>query len=281
MLCSRTVSKVFLVCFNLFLALSGGLVLGIVLFRMLGYSRINDIVSLIPSESAFSLAPQSSTYSLGAGGAFFVVVGLWGCGVALREDRCMLLFYSTILSVILLVETATATAIIYFKDNVEDYLKAFLVGMIKDRYDGASIGSNGQLSASPDALTAAWDQLQASQNCCGVTNYTDYENGTQWRRNVTLTVDGSNMAFTALVPVVCCKMVDTMKASINVSAVQFVDLHQCLSTANSNSTHTEPCYDHFIDVLSRYSVLCTGFTFGGAWIAVFGVLAACLLVWKK
>lgn len=73
--------------------------------------------------------------------------------------------------------------------------------------------------------------------CCGNTNYTDFENYAQnWNRlvNYTDTTTNNVTTITARVPIMCCK---TSSSSTFPSDIRFENLEECLVNATSTTTN--------------------------------------------
>ncbi|XP_006897717.1 PREDICTED: CD63 antigen isoform X1 [Elephantulus edwardii] len=95
-------------------------------------------------------------------GAFLFLVALVGCCGTCKENYCLMITFVIFLSLIMLVEVATAIAGYVFRDKVvSEFKKNF----------------QQQMQTYPkDNQTAVFlDKLQQEFKCCGAANYTDWE----------------------------------------------------------------------------------------------------------
>ncbi|KAM9672605.1 CD63 antigen [Trichechus inunguis] len=96
-------------------------------------------------------------------GAFLFLVALVGCCGACKENYCLMITFAVFLSLIMLVEVATAIAGYVFRDKViSEFKKDFQKQM--------------QTYPKDNQTALLLDGMQRDFKCCGADNYTDWEN---------------------------------------------------------------------------------------------------------
>jgi len=113
-------------------------------------------------------------------GCIIAVMGFFGCCGAIRENYCMSMTFAVLLGLIFILELAAGIAGYILRSELEQVIRVHAL-------DGMShynmTGSTG--------VTEAWDQMQETLKCCGISNYTDWRNNTWFEH-------------TNNVPVSCC-----------------------------------------------------------------------------
>lgn len=107
------------------------------------------------------------SYLLIAVGGVLLVIGFLGCCGAIRESRCMLLTFFSIVLIIFLVEVAGAVVLLVFQGLADELFKSLgdeVRKSIKKEY-----GKN-------EAMTSLWNATMEEFKCCGYMNYTDFDN---------------------------------------------------------------------------------------------------------
>ncbi|XP_062503885.1 tetraspanin-9-like [Corticium candelabrum] len=98
-------------------------------------------------------------------GCIVFLVAFCGCFGAIRENKCFLYLFSVLLSVIFVLTLAGCILVAVFKNEIEDDLKKVMERSLQ-KYNNNNTG-----------IMNAWRSLQRDwPKCCGVTNYTDWEN---------------------------------------------------------------------------------------------------------
>ncbi|XP_054647888.1 CD63 antigen [Dunckerocampus dactyliophorus] len=115
-------------------------------------------------------------------GVVIFFVAFFGCCGAWKENYCMVTMFAILLSLVILVQIATAIAGYIFRNKVSDVVQASLTDMISS------------YSNSSAEFRASVDVLQEDLKCCGMNNSTD------WR---SFRPDGNS------VPDSCCLNVST------------------------------------------------------------------------
>ena len=157
--CCGVAAKYVIFVFN-FLVLIGGtvfLILGIVGLVNDDFSRFEDFDP--------DLYRAAAVLFIVAGATIFLLSFLGCCG-AVRENKCMLLTYATIVFVLfIIVVTASALAVV-FKGDAAEIIDEAMLDFLK-HYDPDD---------PEDVRTKAWDELQEQGKCCGIDSSNDWTN---------------------------------------------------------------------------------------------------------
>ncbi|XP_029655869.1 tetraspanin-1-like [Octopus sinensis] len=142
-----------------------------------------------PSLEDLKMLYTQFAYVLISVGLFITGVCLLGILGTLKGNRVILLVYSLLLFVILMFVVISTILLAVYETEVVAQIKHFLQNSLQERYTGDS----------SHIFTKAWDFLQSNLKCCGVMNYTDFNQTTSW------TVRYSPLA---ILPASCCSTED-------------------------------------------------------------------------
>ncbi|XP_035755408.1 tetraspanin-3 [Egretta garzetta] len=131
-------------------------------------------------EDVYTLIPAVIIIAVGT---LLFIIGLIGCCATIRESRCGLATFVIILLLVFITEVVVVVLGYIYRAKVEDEVDH----SIRKVYNGYN-GTN------PDAASRAIDYVQRQLRCCGIHNYSDWEN-TVWFKQ---TKNNS-------VPLSCCK----------------------------------------------------------------------------
>lgn len=172
--------KTVLRCLSQFQWLVGTVVIlvGVYLWVKCGHNRLFFL------PSSYMTLPVFITW---ATGVLLLVIGFLGSWVGTKDSICLQgLFAYLLLVVFCLGSTASAVAL-HHANNLDS--EAYPISEMFQSYTGSS----------QDPFSRAVDDLQASMECCGVHNYTDWYD-TSWFRHTgghTLPLSCCNTAFTS------------------------------------------------------------------------------------
>lgn len=148
--------KYFMFFMNVLFWILSCLTLAIAVYAMLEKQEIYGQVSRLATDPAALLL---------AIGLIIFVISFAGCLGALRENKCLLKFYSGLLALMLLLEIAAAILGYVYSGKVKNEMHNAFTMMIDNYLDD------------PD-LQLVIDSVQKELKCCGSEKYTD------WERNI-------------------------------------------------------------------------------------------------
>ncbi|XP_052803805.1 tetraspanin-3-like [Mya arenaria] len=142
-------------------------------------------------------------------GAFFFVLGIFGCCGAICKAKSLLVIYAVVLGVIFLAEVIFVILLFTMKSKIDGWIQGPLEDTLNEKYTG----SNGS-----DPFTLTINFVMREFECCGIKGQGDFNSTTSWRRPDPAMV----------VPYVCC--MDTNDTN-------------CVTNPTSNNSYTEGCYN--------------------------------------
>ncbi|XP_066049225.1 tetraspanin-1 isoform X1 [Chamaea fasciata] len=156
-----TFIKVMMILFNLAIFLSGGTLLGVGIWvRVDGESFLNIFGAL----SSSILQVVNVGYLLIAIGAILLVIGFLGCYGAQKESKCLLMMFFSVVLIIFIAEVAAAVLALVFTGLAETLLTGLVTPLLKEKY-----GADTE-------FTNIWNITMTQVHCCGLNNYTDFNN---------------------------------------------------------------------------------------------------------
>ncbi|XP_063795563.1 tetraspanin-1 [Pseudophryne corroboree] len=165
-----TCIKVLMILFNLAIFLAGGTLLGVGIWVSVDSVSFLKIFGTLPDNIASQFVNVG--YFLIAIGALLVILGFLGCCGAQKESKCLLITFFSIVLIIFIAEVAGAVVALVYSSVAESFLQSVLTPVIKQQY-----GSNKD-------VTNSWNTLMTDLKCCGLNNYTDF-NDSPYMKNGT------------------------------------------------------------------------------------------------
>ncbi|XP_077306879.1 tetraspanin-1-like [Lithobates pipiens] len=167
-----TCIKVMMILFNLAIFLAGGTLLGVGIWVSVDSNSFLKIFGTLGSGTD-SIASQfvNVGYFLIAIGALLVILGFLGCCGAQKESKCLLIVFFSIVLIIFIAEIAGAVVALVYSSVAESFLTSVLTPVLKTEY-----------GSKPD-VTSSWNNTMATLKCCGLNNYTDFDNSYYYNHN--------------------------------------------------------------------------------------------------
>ncbi|NWI71829.1 TSN1 protein, partial [Todus mexicanus] len=159
-----TFIKVMMILFNLAIFLGGGTLLGVGIWVTTDQDSFLEIFGALSSSV---MQVVNVGYFLIAIGAILLVIGFLGCYGAQRESKCLLMMFFSVVLIIFIAEVAAAVVALVYTGLAETLLSAVLTPVLKDKY-GVDVH-----------FTETWNITMSKVGCCGLSNYTDFNN-THW-----------------------------------------------------------------------------------------------------
>ncbi|KAK5856697.1 hypothetical protein PBY51_008276 [Eleginops maclovinus] len=157
--------KAMMVIFNGIIFLAGAAVLGVGIWVKVDSGSVLNFMGKIENAPAELRQVLNVGYLLIAIGAVLLVIGFLGCCGAIKESKCMLLLFFTIVLVVFIAEVAGAVVILVFRPLADELFSKFGVAAVQNiRKD---YGKN------PD-VTGLWNTTMSTLHCCGFYNASDF-----------------------------------------------------------------------------------------------------------
>ncbi|XP_075888838.1 tetraspanin 35 [Nelusetta ayraudi] len=157
--------KVMMFVFNGIIFLAGCTILGVGIWVKVDSGSIFHLFGQIENAPAELSQVLSVGYLLIALGSFLLIIGFLGsCGV-IRESKCLLLLFFTIVLLVFIAEVAGAVVILVFKP---------LVGKLFAKLGRSAVESIRKDYGRNSDITGLWDAIMTTLKCCGLDNSTDF-----------------------------------------------------------------------------------------------------------
>ncbi|XP_042675645.1 tetraspanin-1 [Centrocercus urophasianus] len=203
-----TFIKVMMILFNLIIFLGGGTLLGIGIWVTVDGKSFLDIFG---SLSSSVMQVVNVSYFLIVIGCILVVIGFLGCCSAQKESKCLLMMFFSVVLIIFIAEIAAAVVVLVYTSVAETLLSGLVTPVLKEKY------------GKDDALTQIWNVTMNEVHCCGLNNYTDFENSPWYLQN----------SYTFPSP--CCKSASPCTAAEAAQANVTGCFHQILEEIRTNA----------------------------------------------
>ncbi|EDO47593.1 predicted protein [Nematostella vectensis] len=189
---------------------------------------------------------QSVKYATGyiiviAAGALIALISFFGCCGAIKESRCLLAAFFTLLFIILATEAAGTALGFVYRDKVNQKLRQDMNNTLD------SYGQKGK-----EGITLAYDLIQKMEKCCGINGYEDWQQ--------TPFANGSS----TLVPDSCCKK----------------ETKDCGSNFAQDDINTKGCLGTIMKLLKDNLMIVGGVGVGVAVIQILAMTFAMVLICK-
>lgn len=234
--CGKNFLKVVLYVFIFFFWLTGLAFLGLGLY--IKFMK-HTYISLLGS-STFPLA----TYLLIGTGAFILLSGIIGCAGSCKENRCFMVMYAIFLLVIFLSEAIAGVLAYMYEGTIQEELSRNLNTTMMDNYNLDSV------------ITQAVDNMQTEFNCCGATDFENWEKS-KWIQ--------SNSSYQGMVPDSCCITVAPGCAAFG---------------TNPSNINPQGCSKSLVKYTKSSLVLIGGIGLGLCIVQLIGIIFSCCLVRK-
>ncbi|KAL7850683.1 hypothetical protein SRHO_G00200320 [Serrasalmus rhombeus] len=135
-------------------------------------------------------------YLLIALGSVLLLLGFLGCCGAVRESKCMLLMFFTIILIVFIAEVAGAVVLLVFKGLIQSLISQVGVNIVETVKKGYGVNKD---------ITGLLNAIMDTLKCCGFNNYTDFT--------------GSPFSQNATYPSQCCVVTPCLKVNATAANV--------------------------------------------------------------
>uniref|UniRef100_A0A3Q3VIT6 Tetraspanin n=1 Tax=Mola mola TaxID=94237 RepID=A0A3Q3VIT6_MOLML len=225
-----TCLKTFLISYSLIFWFTGVILLAVGVW---GKVSLKAYFSLLSEEST------NAPYVLIGTGATIVIFGLFGCFATCRGSPWMLKLYAMFLILVFLAELVAGVSGFIFRHEINAKL-------------GVAYKNAVKFYNSTDTSSSAVDTIQRTLHCCGVTNYTNWNETEYFKANG--------------IPTSCCK--DNTKCSPET----LKDLEKAEA-----EVYTMGCFTLVTSGMEANLGIIAGISFGIAFFQLIGVFLSCCL----
>ncbi|XP_072237273.1 tetraspanin-18B-like [Leuresthes tenuis] len=204
--------KYLMFIFNFFIFLGGSFLLGVGVWVLLDPMGFREIVTVNPLLF-------TGVYVILAMGAMLFLLGFLGCCGAIRETKCLLLFFFMLILFIFLAELAAAILAFLFREHLT---REYFSRELKRHYQGQN---------NTDVFTTTWNAIMTTFDCCGVSGSEDFEESLFRLLNPT-----------KMVPEACCQTGGYLGDG---------GMEQCVSSGVA-FRHNKGCYSAMVEHFETY-----------------------------
>jgi len=219
-------------------------------------STIIDLLTFVPKIDQLSqvidlvgLAVGPAIY-LTVTGSLVIILSFIGCGGAMKRSKPIIYIFG--MTTLLMMLFNIALIMFYAIDPyfIEASVQSGMTRQLENNFESVTIDASGAINYPNDTSAVAWNTMQFEQGCCGVGNFTDYENFSWDRTGIISGVTDSK------VPPSCCllKNPGVMPSQEN----DFVNVRACLDNPSSSMfVNARGCTDYVMQQVSRYNFIYT------------------------
>ncbi|KAL7404492.1 hypothetical protein ABVT39_015557 [Epinephelus coioides] len=164
-MCCSSFLKIMMFIFNGGIFVAGAAVLGVGVWVKVDSGSLLGLLDNVEGAPSGLSQLVYVSYLLMAVGGVLLVIGFLGCCGAVKESRCMLLTFFSIVLIIFIIEVAGAVVLLVFQDLADQLLEGLedeVITSIRKDY------------GSKESLTSLWNGTMDQFKCCGFKNYTDF-----------------------------------------------------------------------------------------------------------
>ncbi|XP_014785833.1 tetraspanin-18 isoform X1 [Octopus bimaculoides] len=263
-------------CYNVFILILGCGALAVGIWYLVTEYSARE-VSVVVGEEWFEVA----TYLLIGAGGTIALLAFCGCCGTMREDKCVLGFYSGTLSFMLLFLTVSCGMAFYFRRQVGQIVTKDIVKHMTNTIE-QQYGLDTRTNSNNKLVTDAWDSLQRQLQCCGIKggenssfSWSVYKLRSEWYRR--------NPEQSPYVPRSCCKKDSNEKkctGEIRLRAPPALGPPIGKNDLRNHDLNTEGCLDKIREHLIKRAII-LGLVAGSIPILLaVGILVSCCLCFR-
>lgn len=179
-------------------------------------------------------------------GAFFFVLGIFGCIGAVCKVKFLLIVYTIVLLTIFVAELIFVILLFTIKSTIDGWIRTPLITKLEEDYTG----TNGT-----DPFSLTMNFVMHEFKCCGIDNYSEFNATSKWNRTQN----------DQIIPYICC--MNTKDKT-------------CVTNPSSNNSYIDQgCYEAINDWLTDHSNVLIGVGAGVAAVQllliIFSLIICC------
>ncbi|OXB82219.1 UNVERIFIED_CONTAM: hypothetical protein H355_007916, partial [Colinus virginianus] len=233
--------KYLMFLFNFFIFLGGACLLGVGIWVIVDPTGFREIVAANPLLF-------TGAYIMLAMGAMLFLLGFLGCCGAIRENKCLLLFFFMFILLIFLAELSAAILAFIFRENLT---REFFTKELKKHY----VRNNDT-----DVFSSTWNSVMITFACCGVNGPEDFE----------AVPPGPHLPLVGTTPEACCQR------KLQSREGMFVNRDACLA-GSERFQNRQGCYTVILNSFETYVYLAGALAIGVLAIELFAMIFAMCL----
>jgi len=284
-MCSRAIAKVLLFVFNILFFICGALLLSFGIAGIADPKGLTGFIASIPGVSSMVMVINIPAVIVNSAifmivlGSIMILFGFLGCAGAGCLLKPLLFFYWLLLILILAAQIALIIYAAVSPGKAEAQVQSMMYTSLEKNFQSVSIGGQNKSITLPSNLVSlAWVSMQFEVPCCGVYNYSDYNQQLfKWNNTFTLNNNGGQpQTIEAKVPPSCCTL--TRKSnSLPTDTQVFVNLPDCL--LGISSYNPQGCYKAVNQLVTQYCYIPIGICIA---VIVFEVvcIACAIYLWR-
>ncbi|XP_064513884.1 tetraspanin-18 [Pseudopipra pipra] len=233
--------KYLMFLFNFFIFLGGACLLGLGIWVIVDPTGFREIVAANPLLF-------TGAYIVLAMGAMLFLLGFLGCCGAIRENKCLLLFFFMFILLIFLAELSAAILAFIFRENLT---REFFTKELKKHY---------QRNNDTDVFSSTWNSVMITFACCGVNGPEDFE----------AIPHLPHSSLEKMTPEACCQR------ELQSREGMFINKEACL-TGIERFQNRQGCYTVILNSFETYVYLAGALAIGVLAIELFAMIFAMCL----
>ncbi|XP_010738881.1 tetraspanin 34a [Larimichthys crocea] len=241
-MCCSGFLKIMMFIFNGGIFVAGASILGVGIWVKVDSGSLLGLLDKVEGTPSGLSQLVNVSYLLIGVGCVLLVIGFLGCCGAVRESRCMLLTFFSIVLIIFLVEVVGAVVLLVFQGVADQLLES-----LEDEVRKSIQTDYGK----DEGLTSLWNATMTQFQCCGYKNYTDF--------------DGSPFNVGGVYPETCCNSTITVDVcSLNKAEESMID----------------GCFNKLLQLIEENALIVAGVALGIAALEIAAMVVS-MVLYKK
>jgi len=280
-MCSRGLNRILLTVFNTLFFIGGVLLLAFGIAGIADPSGVAGFIARVPGVASMAMIINIPDVIVSCAvymivlGSLMLVFGFLGCGGALLQSKPLLFFYWIFLIGLIAAQVALIIFAAVSPSQSQYYVQQLMITSLHKNYQPVYISPGNKTVTLPsNVVSVAWVSMQFEVQCCGVYNYTDYQNF-NWNNTFQVPYGNSYQTIVAKVPPSCCDL--NTGSNVPQSTADFTNLPACLKLQSNYVT--VGCYKAVSDLLKEYSTIAIAIC-SCVIVVELGAMFAAIYLWR-